>query len=663
MGVFKDRRDAGVVLAGLLVHYRGSRDVVVLALPRGGVPVGYEVAKALDAPLDVLVVRKLGVPAHPELAAGAIASGGVVVVNDDVLRSERISADTLERIAEREGRELRRREEAYRGDRSMHEVAGKTVIVVDDGLATGATMNAAIEALEAMGPARLVVAVPAAPKSSCRALKRRVDEVVCATTPSRFSSVGEAYSNFDQTTDEQVRHLLSESVTSAADAGSRDDGQSKTMGDAVVECRGDTIPDEALFDLVGDARLVLIGEASHGTDEFYTQRANMTKRLIEERGFTAVAVEADWPDAYRVNRYVMGTGVDDNAERALAGFQRFPTWMWRNTAVAAFVDWLRRRNHDIGEVQRCVGFYGLDLYSMHRSAAEVINYLEGVDRDAADSARQRYSCFDQHLDERRYARAAAFGAGRSCEDQVVEQLIELQRRAARQLADEGCADPDEQFYAEQNARLVVDAEEYYRTMFGNRVSSWNLRDEHMFTTLQALRDHLDNRHAEPAKIVVWAHNSHLGDARATELANIGELNLGQLVRQTYPNQTCSIGFTTHSGTVIAADDWGGPARRMRVNPALAGSVEELFHHTGIRHFLLRTDVLPAANPLQSALLERAIGVIYRPRSERQSHYFRARLADQFDAVVHVDQTTALQPLESRVERGDDEPPQTYPHAV
>ena len=325
----------------------------MLGLPRGGVPVAYEVATALGAPLDVFLVRKLGTPGREELAMGAIASGGVMVINDDVVRGLAIAPEAIQHAAEREGRELVRREQAYREGRPFPAVAGKVVIVVDDGLATGSSMRAAIEALRSLRPARIVVAVPAAPESTCRELAVLADEVVCATTPSPFFAVGNSYWDFTQTTDEEVRDLL------RAASGSRPAAGSAPGPTEVAVIRADAIPveegtpaDQVLFDLVGDAQLVLIGEASHGTSEFYAARAQMTRRLIEDRGFGAVAAEADWPDAYRVNRYVRGGGDDATAEEALRGFERFPTWMWRNAAVLDFVGWLREHNGRPGRDER-----------------------------------------------------------------------------------------------------------------------------------------------------------------------------------------------------------------------------------------------------------------------------------------------------------------------
>ncbi|XVQ85889.1 erythromycin esterase family protein [Microbispora siamensis] len=662
--LFSDRRDAGRVLAGLLDHYRGLPDVVVLGLPRGGVPVAYEVATGLGHPLDVFLVRKLGTPGREELAMGAIAGGGVIVLDEDVTRALAIPSETIREVAQREARELARWERAYRGESPTPELRGKIVILVDDGLAAGASMRAAIRAVREREPAQIVVAVPAAPESTCEDLSALVDEVVCATTPTPFFSMGESYWNFTQTPDEEVRELLRAATSARAWAPpARTD--LAVLRSELVPTRDGVPSDEVLFHIVGDARFVLIGEASHGTHDFYAARARMTRQLIEEKGFVAVAVEADWPDAYRVNRFVRGRGDDATAEEALRGFARFPSWMWRNADVLDFLGWLRERNERLDERARA-GFYGLDLYSLHRSAEEVIAYLEKVDPVAAERARDRYSCFDHSDgdDGQGYGFAAAFGAGESCERRVIDQLADLQRKALQYQRAQGLLGEEEFFYAEQNAKVVADAERYYRTMFGGRVSSWNLRAGHMADTLFALAEHLGWQRSEPAKIVVWAHNSHLGDARATEMGARGELNLGRLVREHNRDDCRLIGFTTYTGTVTAADDWGRPAERKNVRPALPDSVEELFHEVGHKEFLLDfVHSVRGADLLRRALLERAIGVIYRPSTERQSHYFQTRVSDQFDAVIHIDETRALEPLErtARWERG--EVPETYPVAV
>jgi len=417
---------------------------------------------------------------------------------------------------------------------------------------------------------------------------------------------------------------------------------------------------DVLLDLIGDSRIVLLGEASHGTHEFYFERAATTKRLIAEKGFTLLAIEADWPDASRAHRYVRGTSADANANEALSGFRRFPAWMWRNTVVVEFVEWLRGFSKDVDPKRAPAGFYGMDLYSLHASIHAVLSYLQKVDPDAAKRARVRYSCFDHFSREpQEYGYAATAGATESCEDAVVEQLAELQRKAGEFLSRDGEMAAEELFFAEQNARLVKNAEQYYRSMFRGRASSWNLRDRHMVETIEALVAHLNG--SRQPKAIIWAHNSHLGDARATEMGQHGELNVGQLIREHYGGEAVLIGFSTHHGTVTAASDWGAAAERKNVRPALEGSYEELFHQTGLPRFWI--DLRNAGDKIGGPRLERAIGVIYRPETERLSHYFHARLPKQFDAIIHIDETRAVEPLERTSIWNQGELPETYPFTV
>jgi erythromycin esterase-like protein/predicted phosphoribosyltransferase len=667
-GLFRDRRDAGRLLAENLAAYANRPDALVLALPRGGVPVAYEVARALGAPLDVFVVRKLGVPGYEELAMGAVATGGVRVLNDQLVERLGIPEQMIDAVAARELQELARRERRYRGGRPPPDVRGRTVILVDDGLATGATMHAAIEALRQQKPTRIVVAVPTASPETCEEMKTKADDVICAITPEPFQAVGRWYQDFSQTTDEEVEALLSRrnvpDNSRVTEMPTADSALIKALSETAYPLAGSARDYDPLVGRIGEARFALLGEASHGTHEFYCERAEITKRLITEKNFVAVAVEADWPDAYRLNRYVRGASDDVDAVEALADFRRFPTWMWRNKVVVEFIEWLRAYNDALPQGAEKVGFYGLDLYSLHASMKAVLRYLEKVDPEAAKKARERYSCFDHFgEDTQAYGLMTRLNLSKSCEEEVVNQLIELQRRAGQFARSGGQFADDELFYAEQNARLVKNAEAYYRSVFLEEVSSWNLRDRHMAETLDALVTHL-GRKGRRAKLAVWEHNSHLGDARATEMGQRGELNVGQLTREKYGHEAVLVGFTTHHGTVTAASDWGKPAERKRVRPALAGSYEALFHTTGRDRFLLiPNDSDAMAQQLSAPRLERAIGVIYRPETERQSHYFRARLTDQFDAVLHFDETRAVKPLETTAEWEAGELPETFPFAV
>ena len=424
----------------------------------------------------------------------------------------------------------------------------------------------------------------------------------------------------------------------------------------------DDVAIDTVLETVADADVVLIGEASHGTHEFYQYRADLTRALIARKGFNLVAVEADWPDAYRINRWVRLAGHDITARDTLGDFTRFPRWMWRNHVVVEFVNWLRGWNERQPAEQR-TGFYGLDLYSLHRSIEHVVEYLRKVDPGAVPRAKERYACFDVFgEDMQAYGYASTVGLSQSCERGVVEQLVELRRKAAEYATRDGRIAADDQFAAEQNARVIRNAEQYYRTMFiDGGVESWNVRDRHMMSVLEALVGHVAAG-AGRARAVVWAHNSHLGDARATSMASKGELNLGELARDKFGSRCRNIGFTTHAGTVTAASGWDGPAQHMRVRPSMRDSYERLFHDTGIPAFVLRLQDADVHEALNVPRIERAIGVIYRPDTERLSHYFTARLAQQFDAVIHIDETRALEPLEIWA-RHEVDLPETYPTGV
>ncbi len=432
-----------------------------------------------------------------------------------------------------------------------------------------------------------------------------------------------------------------------------DDALVQTIVAAAHPLTGDARDHDPLLELVGDARLVLIGEASHGTHEFYRERAEITRRLIEEKGFDAVALEANWPDADRVERYVRGLSDEDrSAAEALEDFRHFPTWMWRNQDVRGFVEWLADHNRRTERPEDRVGYYGLDLYSLPESIEAVVGYLKKVDGGAARQVGRHYACFDPYLTEpERYGLTT--GPDGSCQDdalagvRIVERLVDTPAPTPavgqhRELAE------DEAFSALQNARVVVGAEEFYRGLHQGGEPTWNIRDRHMATALDALMAHLD-RDGRESKIVVWAHNTHVGDARATQMAGRGELNLGQLARERHGDDAVLVGFTTYTGTVQAASTWACPPELKDVRPAIPESYEALFHRVaeaGPDDFLLtlRGRDEPAA-ALRRGRLERAIGVLYLPETERYSHYLEARLPEQFDAVLHLDRTSGVIPLD------------------
>ena len=409
---------------------------------------------------------------------------------------------------------------------------------------------------------------------------------------------------------------------------------------------------ESLLRRIGDARVVLLGEATHGTSEFYRMRERISRDLIERKGFSFIAIEGDWPDAARVDHYVRHAEYPPSEWTA---FARFPVWMWRNQEVRDFIDWLRARNATVEPGKR-VAFHGLDLYSLYNSIRSVLNYLDDVDPRTAQVARQRYGCLTPwQSDPATYGHAALTGAYQTCEREVVSMLLDLMEKRRAYAEHDG-----ERFLdAVQNARLVANAERYYRIMYYGSRASWNLRDGHMFETLKTLLDF----HGPESKAIVWAHNSHVGDSAATEMASRGEYNIGHLCRKEFGNAAYSIGFGTNSGFVAAASDWDGPMEIKAVRPALSGSYERLCHEAGHPSFLLplRSPIsADVARGLLKPRLERAIGVIYRPKTELESHYFQAVLPRQFDEYIWFDKSEAVTPLKTDKLEGL---PDTYPFGL
>jgi len=634
-------------LAQTLAAYASRSDVMVVAVRPAAVPLAVALARALRVAPDYYGVTPV-FGAGTKLLIGAVATEGAVVLDERTIAAHSIPMALVQRDVLAARLALSRSRLASRAVAVAANVRGRVIVLVDEVLVTPLVCEAAMLALEPYQPARVIIAAHAGNSESTDRLKELADEVVCvevsaviAVAPGRGDDPGAVAD------EESVQRLLGQSGAGPA-GGLRQPRTDpiQVIRRQAIRLAGEPSDFDALLAGIGDARLVLLGETTHGTHEFYRIRALITRRLIEERGFAAVAVEADWPDAYRLNRYVRGQGPDVEAIEALQDFRRFPTWMWRNADVLDFVGWLQTFNDGKSKAAR-VGFYGLDLYSLHASMSAVVAYLRKVDPVAADSAKARYACFDRFgAETQAYAYATAHGLTPSCEREVVNQLTDLHRRRADYTSRDGRVASDDYFYAAQNARLVKNAEEYYRTMIRGHVDSWNLRDRHMVETLGDLQAFLEQTRPG-AKLVVWAHNSHLGDARATEMGERGELNVGQLVRERFGlHDAVLVGFTTSLGTVTAASDWDAPPYRKTLRPPIPGSYERLFHETRVPKFFLpiRTDpALSAA--LSTSRLERAVGVLYRPSTERASHYFHARLAQQFDYVFHLDETRAVEPLD------------------
>jgi erythromycin esterase-like protein len=412
---------------------------------------------------------------------------------------------------------------------------------------------------------------------------------------------------------------------------------------------------DPLLERIGSARFVLLGEASHGTAEYYTWRTEISRRLITEKGFSFIAVEGDWPDCYQINRYVKGLpNAGDNAREVLTAFQRWPTWMWANEEVAALAEWLRQHNAGQSEDNK-VGFYGLDVYSLWDSLYQVMGFLRNRDPKTLDAARKAFQCFEPYgEDVQDYARATSW-ADESCENEVVALLAEV-RRSERKFPD---AVREIHFNAEQNALVVKNAEHYYRTMVHGGPDSWNVRDRHMTETLERLVQH----HGPQAKAIVWEHNTHIGDARFTDMADDGMVNVGQLVRERRGNDgVVLVGCGSYQGTVIAGRQWESPMQRMRVPPAQEGSWEEILHRTGAENKLLILNETEPTRDLLRSRGHRAIGVVYRPEYER-GNYVPTVLPRRYDAFLYLDETQALRPIPGVPIDEEGEVPETYPTGV
>ena len=853
-------------------------DPLIYALPRGGVPVAVEIAKRLHAPLDLLLVRKIGAPENPEVALGALVEGAdeQIVINEDVRRLSGADDAYIAMAVADQRSELERRKAAYLGARARPDPSGRTVVVVDDGMATGATMKAALIGLKRFGPARIVLALPVAPKSALQEIYDQADDIICIYPVTVFRGVGAFYRDFHQLSDGETVGLLksfdAEPVQKATQLYNREvaipplgligdlsvpknpqgivlfahgsgssrrsprntyvadklnahgfatllfdlltpeEGQDRRnvfdiplLADRVVEATiwttsepdledlrlglfgastgaaaallaaaelrgrvgavvsrggrpdlameflplvqaptllvvgsrdrdvialnqqaldaltcpkalsivpgaghlfeepgtldaviertadwfkthlrapGVKFPEQAAppqietelsilrdaaeplpplndpafaqaFDRFGAQRVVLLGEASHGTSEFYTARAAITRRLIEEHGFSIVAVEADWPDAAAIDRHIRQNRHEPMRDTP---FARFPTWMWRNTEFETFTRFLKQHNGTKAMDDR-VAFYGLDLYNMRASIAAVLAYLNRVDESAAAVARSRYACLMPWSREpAAYGRAALTQGFSVCEKAVTQILVDLLKKQLEYIGQDG----DQFFDATQNARLVANAERYYRVMYYGSQNSWNLRDQHMFQTLTQILDHA----GPDKKAVVWAHNSHIGDARHTDMGRIrGELNIGQLCRKEYGDAAALIGFGTASGTVAAASEWDDPMEIKTIRPPLPGSYEAMCHAIDLDRFLWdfrKHEATAFEDLVAQPRLERYIGVIYRPESERASHYSYADLSRQYDAFVWFDRTRALNPLATLTNVAEDE---TYPFGL
>ncbi|MCP5531717.1 MAG: erythromycin esterase family protein [Akkermansiaceae bacterium] len=643
---FHDRSDAGRRLAALLWKYVNDEDAMILALPRGGVPVAAEVSTTLSKPIDVLVVRKLGVPGDEETAMGAITCGGVRILDERTIERFGISGAQVDEVVKRECEELKRSLAAYREDRPEPDVRDKRVILVDDGIATGATVSAAISLLRRQGAGAVIVAVPVAPKDTVRELRGEADDVVVVAEPEEFGAVADWYAEYPETTDEEVRTILSGNTPELAVVA--DGGVQWIFNRSPIQMIrrlarpfvGEESDYDGLVEMAGDATVVVLGAASYGTGDFHQVRAGLTKRLIAEKGFNAVVTEADSVDAWRVNDFVRGRSGDPDVSAAMSDFSRFPAWVWCNEEFEDLVSWLRGHNRDVGD-GRQVGFYGLDLFGLRRSIGTVVRELAREGPEALDKARSLFGCVDRFgRDPQNYGLVASPEVSDQLRADLVRCLVDERFATFGSLPEKGSGPVDDAllgFIKELPSEQIAD---YYRKLFRSYASSWNLRDELMMEMLSSLVAAL-RTHAGGAKVIVWAHNAHAGDARATEMSWRGEVSLGQLVREAFAGETRLIGTTTYAGTVTASPGWGLPPEEVVLPPAGEGSFEKLFHQVGLPEFWLDfTADHPAVAALKRPRVERAVGVVH-PRSNGSDwHAFEACIAGQFDAVIHCDVTRA-----------------------
>ena len=643
---FTNRRDAGQILAKRIE--KGEwRDAVVLALPRGGVPVAAPLAKKLGVPLEVLLVRKLGAPFQPEFALGALAEDGSIWVNEPALRYEGMTLQDLDPVRAREVERLALQKQKFRGGRELPELKGRKAIVVDDGIATGATVFAAIQCLKAKGAARIGVAVPVCAPSTAMRIRDLGVELIALHEPERLASVGMWYEDFSQVEDEEVLEEL------GGNPGRSMRNPSKLAHQIAerllpLESTGDLGP---LLAHVRSKRVVMLGESTHGTSEFYRLRAEISLSLARNDGFSFVAVEGDWPDAFRLDRYLRN-GRSRSAKEVMRGFRRWPTWMWANEEAASYIESAKKSAN--------CRFYGLDVYSFFESMDAVIEYAGRVNPFLAKILKERYSCFEPYQrDEFAYARSLQrFPEG--CAAEVLANLETLLRERV-----DPAHDPEERFSAEQNARIVVNAESYYRALLSSDESSWNVRDGHMLDTLDLLLSR-ERESGRPGKGIVWAHNTHVGDYRATDMAHAGYVNLGGLARQSLGGQEVAlVGFGTFTGRVVAANAWGGKEQVVAVPAAVPGTWDHYFHEAlrlrGWKQGFVLFDDHDREGPFAEVLGQRAIGVVYQPGREGRGGSVPTSLSRRYDAFVFVDATSAVRSLHAAPEAGKF--PETWPRGV
>lgn len=639
---FSDRTDAGKKLAQRLLPFK-DKNPIVLAIPRGGVPVAFEVAQKLNAPLDLIMVKKLGAPRNPEYAIGAVTEDQKPMLNEGLLKIYGLNKMVMEEIAQEKIQELKRQIQNLRGSSTPLPIQGKTVLLIDDGIATGATLITAIKFIRAKNPLQVIVAAPVGARDSVYELQAIADDVICLEAPAQFAAVGLWYEDFEQVSDVEVKNMMQQIRLKGSD---RDD-LIQDIQDCSTPIRG-AKNWESLIDHLGQSRIVMLGESSHGTEEFYSIRRYISENLMKHYGFKFIAVEGDWPACQKLNQYIQGNTRERSATEIMHKFERWPTWMWANHETARLIETMKKLKTE---------FYGLDVYSLFESIDSVNEWAKKNRPELAGILQERYACFDPFSrDEKAYARyLIQFPDG--CREEVLTNLRNL---LAVRLNDFSKAS-DDLFDAQQNARIIKNAESYYRAMIFGGPDSWNVRDNHMLDTL----DILLRRAGEQSKCIIWAHNTHIGDYRATDMKDSGYVNLGGLAREHFGEQQVKlVGFGTYEGDVLAGPAWDGPETVTTLYPAKKNSLESYCHDAAQSFAAKQFYSIYDETARQGALgtksyPHRAVGVVYQSSFEQHGHNYVPTIpAQRYDCFIFVDQTTALKSIKAQPNFQD--LPETWP---
>lgn len=644
---FENRKQAGQLLAEKLAGY-ASINPVILALPRGGVPLAHEIAEKLQAPMDICLVKKIPAPGHEEFAIGAVAEDERPHLNESYIEKYRLNREKIAEIITGRISEIRAKAKMYRGKVQKVPLKGKAVIVVDDGLATGASMKAALKWLRTQEVKKIIVAVPIASTEGAEEIEALCDEFVSLITSDDMWAVGLWYEDFSQVSDAEVMHLLEQRKIKQEKNMSSEYPRSLDE-EILFHAQPFTKPSE-LDEMIAEManhRIVMLGEATHGTKEYYQLRREITQRLIRDHGFSFVAVEGDWPDCRKLTDLI-NRGAANARESVKRSFHRWPTWMWANEEIPPLIEWMAKEKKG--------AFFGLDVYSLFESLEAIKEMAPQFGPYVEKKLNEAYECFlEFEENELKYAESLLkIPAG--CKQEVISSLREI----LRVRLDHSSLSPENLFDVQQNALVISNAEKYYRTMLHGGNDSWNIRDRHMLETLERLL----HFHGAESKAIVWAHNTHVGDYHATDMLQDGSINIGGLAREAFGIENVYLlGFGSYRGEVTAGAAWGADVETMPLPEAKSGSWEEYFHKaSGVlqsEKFYLDLRQIEKGSPLYKKLGHRAVGVVYNPRLEKfGSNYVPTKIAERYDGFIFVDVTNALQPIPSTFVTG--EFPETYP---